>query len=209
MIRIFAALALLPLAGCVESPVPLESGDKISDPTLIGLWKTDADGDPMIATVRQEPNGELVADVQAYWEPGPKAATKHFQIVLAQFGEHRYISIRDASVTPNYSIARYVFEGRDRFCLHTVPSDALVKDLEGSVVPGKIQPDRHMSTVELSASSEQLRAYFSQHGARAFHDQPLMAFERVSAAVLPRSRTQEERDQDEPGFDEVSPCRRE
>ncbi len=207
MRRIFAALVLLRLTACVESPVPLESGGRISDPTLIGLWKADFDGDPMIATLRQETNGELVADVQAYWEPGPKAATKQFQIVLAQFGEHRYMSIRDRDLTPNYSIARYVFEGKDRFCLHIVPSEALMKDLEGTRLPGKLKPDRHVSTIELSASAEQLRGYFDKHGAGAFHDQPLMAFERVSAAVLPRSRTQEERDQEEPGFDEVAPCR--
>lgn len=207
MIRIFAALALLPLTGCVESAAPLESGGKISDPALIGLWKTDFDGDPMIATIRQETNGELVADTEAYWEPGPKAATKHFQIVLARFGAHRYMSIRDAGLAPNYSIARYVFEGKDRFCLHVAFSEALVKDLEDGVLPGRLKPDRHVSTVELSASSEQLRGYFSKHGARAFHDQSLMAFERVSAAFLPQPRTQEERDQDEPGFNEVAPCR--
>lgn len=208
MIRIFAVLALLPLTGCVESTVPLESGEKVSDPALIGLWKSDFDGDPMFATIRQETNGGPVADVQAYWEPGPKAATKRYQIVLAQFGEHRYMSILDPGLTPNYSIAHYVFEGKDRFCLHAAFSEALVKDLDGSVLPGKLKPDRHVSTVELSASTEQLRGYFSKHGARAFHDQPLMAFERVSAAVLPPPRTQAERDQDGPGFDKVTPCRR-
>jgi hypothetical protein len=161
----------------------------------------------MIATFRQEKNGDLVADLQAYWEPGPKAATKQYQVVLAQFGEHRYMSIRDVGLTPNYSLARYVFEGKDRFCLHAVFSDALIKDLEGGVLPGKLKPDRHVSTVELSASPEQLRGYFSQHGVSAFHDQPLMAFERAPAAVLPQPRTQEEKDKDEPGFDEVTPCR--
>ena len=68
-------------------------------------------------------------------------------------------------------------------------------------------PDRHMSTVELSASPEQLRSYFQDHGTTAFHDQPLMAFERVSSAVLPPPRTQQERDQDPPGFNEVPTCR--
>jgi hypothetical protein len=207
MLRIFAVLAMLPLTGCVQSAAPLDSGGRITDPALIGQWKTDLDGDPMIATFRQETNGELVADLQAYWEPGPKAATKHFQVVLAQFGEYRYVSVRDVELSPNYLIARYVFEGKDRFCLHTVSSEALIKDLEGGVLPGKLIPDRHISMVQLDASTEQLRGYFSKHGARAFHDQPTMAFERVSAAVLPQPRTQLERDHDEPGFNEVAPCR--
>jgi hypothetical protein len=171
MYRIFLSLALLALAGCVESPVPLESGGTVSDPALIGTWKSDLDGDPMVATIRQEANGALVADVQAYWEPGPKAATKHYQIVLAKF------------------------------------DGALVKDLELKKLPGELKPDRHLSTVELNASSEQLRDYFASHGANAFHEQPLMAFERVSSAVLPPPRTQQDRDRDPPGFNEVAPCR--
>lgn len=207
MIRVLAALALLPLASCVVSTVALKSAGKISDPALIGTWKTDFDGDPMVATVREQANGDLVADLQAYWEPGPKAATQQFQIVLSRFGERRYMSVRDTSVTPNYSIARYVFEGKDRFCLHAVFSETLVKDLEAGVLPGKLTPDRHVSTVELTASSKQLRSYFSQRGASAFHDQPLMAFERVSEAVLPPPPTQEERDKDDHGFEEVAPCR--
>jgi hypothetical protein len=206
-LRVAAVLALLPLAGCVQSVAPLESGSKISDPRLTGHWKTNLDGDPMVATVRQEKDGGLIAEVQAYWEPGPKAATRHFQVVLAQFGEYRYASIRDLELSPNYLIARYVFESKDRFCLHVVFSDALVEDLEAGVLPGKLQPDRHLSTVELAASKEQLRGYFEKQGARAFHEKPLMAFERVPAAVLPQPRTQEEKDQDEPGFNEVEPCR--
>jgi hypothetical protein len=208
MIRILAALACLPLAGCVESVVPLESGEKVSDPALIGVWNVDFDGDPMVATIRNGADGHLVADVQAYWEPGPIAATKQFGIVLARFGKHRFMSVRDAALSPNYSLARYVFDGRNRFCLHAVFSKALVEDLERNVLPGKLKPDRHVSTVELGASREQLRGYFGKHGARAFHDQPLMGFERVSEAVLPPPPTQDERDRDEPGFKEVIPCRR-
>ncbi len=207
MLRIFAAFALLPLTGCVESSVPLESGSKVSDPALIGLWKSDFYGDPMVATIRQESSGKLVADVQGYFEPGPRAATKHYQIVLAQFGANRYMSIQDPGLTPNYSIARYVFEGKDRFCLHAAYSEALVQDLEGNRLAGKLKPDRHVSTIELSASSEQLRHYFAAHGAAAFNDQPLMAFQRVSSAELPPPRTQEDRDRDPPGFDEITPCR--
>ena len=207
MLRLFAALVLLPLTGCVESSVPLESGGKVSDPSLIGLWKSDLDGDPMVATIRQETSGELVADLQAYWEPGPRAATKRYEIVLAQFGTHRYMSFRDPGLSPNYSIARYVFEGTDRFCLHAAYSAALVQDLEESRLAGKLKPDRHMSTVELSASSEQLRVYFASHGAAAFHEKPVMAFERVSSAVLPPPRSQEDRDRNAPGFNEVTPCR--
>ncbi len=207
MHRIFLSLASLALAGCVESPVPLESGGTVSDPALIGIWKSDLDGDPMVATIRQEANGVLVADVQAYWEPGPKAATKHYQIVLAKFDGQRYMSIKDPQLTPNYAIARYMFKGEDRFCLHAAFSEALVKDLELKKLPGELKPDRHLSTVELNASSEQLRDYFASHGANAFHEQPLMAFERVSSAVLPPPRTQQDRDRDPPGFNEVAPCR--
>jgi hypothetical protein len=181
MIRILASFVCLALAGCLESAVPLESGAKVSDPALIGFWKSDLDGDPMVATIRQETNGDLVADVQAYWEPGPKAATKHYQIVLAQFDEHRYMSMRDAKLSPGYSLARYVFEGKDRFCLHAAYSERLARDLEQKVIPGQVKPDRHMPTVELSASSEQLRSYFARRGAGAFRDQP--------------------------GFNEVTPCR--
>ena len=207
MIRILVALACLSLAACVESAVPLESGGKVSDPALLGVWKTDLDGDPMVATIRKEASGEFVADVQAYWEPGPKAATRHYRIVLAQFGKQRYMSILDAELSPNYSLAGYVFEGKDRFCLHAAYSEALVRDLEGNKLAGKLKPDRHMPTVELSASSEQLRSYFAGHGADAFHENPLMAFERVSSAILPPPRTQEDRDRDAPGFNEVTPCR--
>ena len=205
MIRIFAALGCLALAGCMDSPVPLESGGRVSDPRLIGLWNTDFDGDPMVATIRQEGSG-LVADVLAYSEPGPKAATTRYEIVLAQFGERHYMSIREPKLAPNWAIAGYVFEGKDRWCLHPVPSEALAADL-GKTLPGKVRPDRHLYTVELSATPEQLRKYFAEHGAKAFHENPLMAFEKTVSAVLRPPQTQEDRDRGEPGFDEVTPCR--
>ena len=94
-----------------------------------------------------------------------------------------------------------------RFCLHAAYSEALVRDLEGKELPGKLKPDRHVPTVELKASSEQLRSYFASRGAGAVHEQPLMAFERVSSAVLPPPHSQEDRDRDGPGFNEVTPCR--
>lgn len=208
MLRTIALLALLPLAGCVESPVPLESGEKVSDPDLLGDWKTDLMGDPMVATIRLDDKGQLVADVQAYWEPGPKAATKHFRMVLARFGEHRFMSLSEPDLAPSYALSRYVFEGKDRWCLHTAPTEATAADL-GKTLPGEIKPDRHMPHVALSATPEQLRAYFATQGAKFFDDHPVMAFERVPAAVLPLPRTQEERDRDAPGMKEVTPCRAE
>lgn len=209
MFRSSVALACLLLAGCVESPVPLESGDKVSDPRLVGTWKTDFDGDPMVATIRQEAGGKLVADVQAYSEPGPKAATTRYEIVLAQFGAQRFMSIREPKLSPGYLLARYVFEGRNRFCLHNVPSEALAKDLEEKKLSAEIVDDRHMPHVKLAASQDQLRRYFATDGARAFHEMPLMAFERAAGAVLPPPRTQQERDRDPSGFNEVAPCREE
>jgi hypothetical protein len=207
MIRIFAALGCVMLIGCVESPVPLESGDRVSDPRLIGVWNTDFLGDPMVATIRQEGSG-LVADVLGYFEPGPKAATTRYDIVLAQFGERRYMSIRQPKLSPAWAIAGYVFEGKDRWCLHPVPSEALAADLEKQSLPGAVKPDRHMSTVELSATTEQLRKYFAKHGAKAFHENPLMAFEKTASAVLGPPRTQEDRDRRAPaGFEGPTPCR--
>src|SRR6187549_2646308 len=71
----FAAVAVIALAGCIQSTAPLESdAAKPSEPTLLGHWKSDLDGDPMVATIRQAKNGDLEADVLANWEPGPKAA---------------------------------------------------------------------------------------------------------------------------------------
>ena len=200
-------LACLLLAGCVESPSPLETGITVSDPALIGTWKSDLDGDPMVATIRQDSNGRLVADVQAYWEFGSKAATKRYEIVLAQFDEHRYASFRAPDLSPNYWIARYVFEGRDRFCLHAASTEHLAQDLERQRIPGKLRQDPHMATVELNASPEQLRDYFAAEGAQAFDDTPVMAFERTAAAVLAPPRSQEERDRDPPGFNEVRACK--
>ena len=207
MHRIILCLGWLGLAGCVESPVPLESGDKVSDPALIGIWKSDLAGDPMVATIRQQANGALVADVQAYWEPGPTAATKRFEIVLAEFGERRYMSVRNPGLAPVYSLARYVFEGQNRFCLLSASSESLVRDLEERKLPGELKEDRHMSHVALNASPEQLRNYFASEGANAFHEQFIMAFERASSDVLPPPRTQQERDRDPPGFNEVRPCK--
>jgi hypothetical protein len=206
MLRILAAIGCLVLAGCVESPVPLESGGKVSDSRLIGVWNSDFLGDPMVATIRQDGSG-LVLDVLAYSEPGPKAATTRYQIVLAQFGERRYMSIREPKLSPNWAIAGYVFEGKDRWCLHPVPSEALAADLEKKTLPGAVKPDRHMPTVELSATPGQLRKYFAEHGATAFHENPLMVFEKTSSAVLPPPRTQEDRDRAVPGLEEVTPCR--
>jgi hypothetical protein len=205
MLRILAAIGCLALLGCVESPVPLESGGRVSDPRLIGVWKTDFDGDPMVAIIRPQGSG-LVADVQAYSEPGPKAATTRYEIVLAQFGERRYMSIKDPKLSPTWAIAGYEFEGKDRWCLHPVPSEALAADLESKALPGAIKPDRHLTTVELSATSEQLRKYFAEHGARVFDDHPLMGFGKTASAVLPPPQTQEDRDRGDPGFDEVKPC---
>jgi hypothetical protein len=206
MLRFLAAIGCLALAGCVESPLPLESGGKVSDPRLIGVWKSDLFGDPMVATLRQEGSG-LVAEVQAYSEPGPKAATTRYEIVLAQFGERRYMSIREPKLSPTWLIAGYVFEGKDRWCLHPVPSEALAADLEKKTLPGAVKPDRHMPTVELSATPGQLRKYFAEHGAKAFHENPLLAFEKTSSAVLPPPRTQEDRDRAVPGLEEITPCR--
>jgi hypothetical protein len=207
MIRIFAALGCVMLAGCVESPVPLESGGKVSDPRLIGVWNADFLGDPMVATLRQE-GSIVVADVQAYSEPGPKAATTRYEIVLAQLGERRFMSIRDPKLSPNWLIAGYVFEGKDRWCLHPVPAESLAADLESKALPGEVVPDRHMPYVKLSATSEQLRKYFGEHGARAFHENPLLAFEKTASAVLPPPRTREDRDREVPGgLEEVTRCR--
>jgi len=207
MTRVFAVLACLALTSCVQSPVPLESGDKVTDPRLIGTWKSDLDGDPMVATIYREADGDFVADLQAYSEPGPRAATTRYQLVLAKFGEHRYVSIRDPKLAPDYVITRYVFEGGDRFCLHPVPTDKLAEDLERKVLAGRIKPDRHIPTAELGASTEKLREYFAAHSPEALDEHPLLAFERVPAAILPPPQTQEERDRDEPGFNEVTPCR--
>lgn len=205
MIRILAALGCLALIGCVESPVPLESGGKVSDARLIGVWKTDFDGDPMIATIHEEGSG-LVADVQAYSEAGPKAATTRYEIVLSQFGERRYMSIKEPKLAPTWAIAGYVFQGKDRWCLHPVPSEAMASHLENKTLPGAIKADRHLSTVELTATSDQLRKYFAEHGAKAFHENPLMAFEKTASAVLPPPQEIGE-DPGEPGFDGPTPCR--
>ena len=206
MIRILSALGCLVLAGCVESPVPLESGGAVSDPRLIGVWKTDLMGDPMVATFRQEGSG-LVAEVQAYSEPGPKAATTRYEIVLSKFGDRRYMSIREPKLAPTWAVAGYVFQGKDRWCLHPAPSEALARDLEKKKLPGAIKPDRHMPHVGLSATSEQLRKYFTDHGATAFHENPLLAFEKTASAVLPPPQTQEDRDREAPGPDGPTPCR--
>jgi hypothetical protein len=174
----------------------------------MGTWKSDLDGDPMVVTIHRKTNGDLVADVQAYWEPGPKAATMQFQLVLAKFGEQRYMSFRSLEMAPTYAISSYLFQGRNRFCLHAAYSERLIQDLQDKILPGELKPDRHVSNVELSASAEQLRGYFAAHGATAFHEEPLLAFERVKSAILPPPRTQEQRDRDEPGYNAVTPCRR-
>jgi hypothetical protein len=205
MIRILVALGCLAFFGCVESPVPLESGGKVSDSRLIGVWKTDFDGDPMVATIRQEGSG-LIAEVQGYSGPGPKPEITRYDIVLAQFGQQRFMSIKDPKLSPTWAIAGYVFEGKDRWCLYPVPSEALAADLEKKVLPGAIKPDRHMPTVELSATPEQLRKYFAEHGATAFHDPPPLAFEKTASAVLPPPQ-EPGQDQGEPGFDGPTPCR--
>ena len=207
MIRLLAALCCLALVGCVDSPVPLESGKKVVDPRLTGLWKTDLDGDPMLATIRTDTNGALVAEMRAYTEPGPEAATTRYEIVLARFGEHRYMSIKDSTMSSHWAIARYVFEGKDRWCLHPVPTEMLATDLEKKALPGAIKPDRHLPTVALSATPDQLRKYFADHGAKVFDDHPLMAFARTTSTVLPPPQTQEDRDRGEPGFAPVTPCR--
>jgi hypothetical protein len=208
MLKVLAAIGCLALMGCVESPVPLESGGKVSDPRLIGVWKSDFMGDPVVATFRQEANGSLVADVLAYSEPGPKAATTRYEIVLAQFDERRYMSIREPKLSPTWLIAGYVFEGKDRWCLHPVPSEALATELENKTLPGAVVPDRHMPHAKLSATSEQLRNYFATHGAKVFHENPLMAFGKTASAVLAPPQTQEDRDRRAPaGFDGPTPCR--
>jgi hypothetical protein len=189
MLRIFASITCLVLAGCVQSPVPLESGAKVTDAALTGIWKADLHGDPMIATFRQQDDGRLVADVLAYSEPGPTSATHQSEdeIVLARFGGQRYMSIRDKEVSPNYSLARYVVVSKDRFCVFATFSEALAKDLEQKVLAGQVEADRHMSTAVLSASAGQLRDYFGKHGTRAFNveDETALVFQRVSSATLP------------------------
>jgi hypothetical protein len=186
MIRIFAAFTLLALAGCIQSPVPLESGGaKVSDPELIGLWKFNIGGDPAVATIRQDANGDFLADVVAYWEPGPKIATRHFQLILARLGENRYMSIRDTELSPKYFLVRYQIDSKDRFRMYGAYSEELIAALEQKRLPGQLEPDRHMSTVELTASSGQLLAYFREHGASAFHQEGQLAFVRTSSTQLP------------------------
>jgi hypothetical protein len=186
MMRILAVFTCLALAGCVHSPVPLESGAaRLSDPALIGYWKFDIDGEPAIATITENADGDVVADVIAYWEPGPKADTRHFQVVLARFDQDRYLSFRDMELSPLYSLARYQFESQDRFRVYGGYSEELIEALKQKRIPGELKPDRHMPTVELSASSRQLRSFFREFGARAFHDESPLVFERVASPVLP------------------------
>jgi hypothetical protein len=182
----FAAVAVIALAGCIQSTAPLESdAAKPSEPTLLGHWKSDLDGDPMVATIRQAKNGDLEADVLANWEPGPKAATKRMQIVLARIGDARYMSIRDLELSPAYYLARYELVGKDHFRLYGMYTEELLDAMKQKRVAGEFREDRHMSTVSLTADSAELRAYFRDHGAKAISDEGYMEFERVESAKLP------------------------
>jgi hypothetical protein len=187
MARILASLASLLLTACVQSPIPLESGERVTDAALTGTWKAELHGDPMVATFRQEKDGNLTAEVLAWGEPGPTASTQHYEIVLAKFGTQRYMSIREKGVAPDYSLARYVVVDRDRFCVFATFSDQLSADVERKVLPGRVLQDRHMTAVELAASAGQLRDYFSRQGKRAFNEQDEVAlvFQRATSAELP------------------------
>jgi hypothetical protein len=192
MFRVLASIACLPLAGCVQSTVPLESGEQVTDPALTGIWKSDVRGDPLVATVHPEKDGRLLADIQSYSGPGPATETQHFEIVLARFGAQRYMSMREIGSSPNYSLARYVVVNRDRFCVFATFSEALAGDIDRKILPGKIQQDRHMATVTLDASAGQLRDYFGSRGAEAFSEEDVVAlvFQRVASDQLPPARTQ-------------------
>jgi hypothetical protein len=205
MNRILASLAGLALSACVQSPVPLESGAPVADPALMGLWKSDLRGDPMIVTIRQEKDGSLIADVLAYSAPGPTAATERYEIVLARFGDQRYLSFRNPDISPGYFLARYEFVNEHRFCVFATASEALANDLEHKRIPGQVKPDRHASNVELTANGGQLRGYFRQHGAQAFNDvdESALVFQRASSAELPPRPGPV----NDPDAEVITPCR--
>jgi len=188
MIRVFGALACLALAACSYSPVPITSTKgKQSDDRLLGQWQYTieeaAEEKPETVSIEKADHGELIAHTS--YEDGQPQESGDFRVVLARFGKERYASM--TSATPGetiYGLIRYEFSDADHFVVYVPDLDQLKSAVDSKRIAGKWTEDRHMASIQLDTSAEELRAFVIANGTRIFSVR-FVVFERLPTPRRP------------------------
>ena len=186
MVRVLCALACLQLAGCVFSPVPITAGGaRQTDEKLLGTWTVTIEDEPEVVTISRDPadpSGDFLVELP-YTEGDARKIWRHRAIIAHLAGKH-YASLyeidpeRPATPERRFFLTRYEFSGRDKFLLHA-PSDWIEQAFEDKLIAGRVIPDRHLSSVQLGANSDELRAFMKARGEKFFFSQEPLVFERV------------------------------
>jgi len=193
LIRVLIALGCLLLAACTRSPVPITApaGSKPDD-VLVGQWQYTMEEDTESVLISKGANGELIVTAETP-EGGPQA--EDFHVIVARFGHQRYASVYivatpapGAEAYPaSYWLLRYELRDSDHFALYGA-DDELMDAINRKLITGAAYDDRHLPGIELSASTDDLRAFIKSHGARIFTAGPV-EFTRVKQQAVPAETT--------------------
>jgi len=171
MSRVLAALVFLHLTACATSLVPItavEGGQ--SDDELLGRWLiTLEDETETISIVKR--NGELIVTGES--TEGPTLGSDEARVIVARIEGQRYASFTDTEADTDryprkYMLARYQFLDANHVVVYGPDTDLLLAAVNRKQIAGAELKDRHMSGVDLSASTEQLRDYVRTDGVRIF-----------------------------------------
>ena len=171
MIRLLAALVVLQLTACATSLVPITAAEgKQSDDQLLGRWLGRMDDETETISIVKR-NGELIVIGES--PEGPTLGTEEMRAIVARIEGQRYASFTDTDPDTDqyprkYLLARYQFLDDDHVVVYGVDTDLLLEAVKRKQIAGAELKDRHMSGVDLSADTEQLRDYVRTDGVRIF-----------------------------------------
>ena len=177
MIRVLVGLGCLLLAACTRSPVPITSpAGSQPDDALIGEWEYTLEDATDSIFIRRGDNGQLLVTGETL-EGGPPA--EDFHVIVTRIGRLRYVSVYivappgEKPYAASYNLFRYALRDSDHFALYGANDDLLMDAINRRIIAGAPYEDRHLPGIELSASTEGLRAFIKAHGARIFTAGPV------------------------------------
>lgn len=184
--RLVTMLAIIGLAGCASSEVPITSATpQKPDAQLIGMWRADAfddaDGEVELFKISRLADGRLVLEDGA--RKGPPEAEEMLAVITAEIGGSRYASIGALDAKEprtHYFLVRYEVVSKDRLQLYIATFEKLEQAARDGWIEGKRQPDRHMETFSLKADTRGLREFIFRHGREVFAE-PGIVLERAPA----------------------------
>ena len=183
MMRILAALTFVALAACTRSPVPITTpAGSQPDDALLGQWQNTLEGKTESIFIKSGDNGELIVTGET---PEGGTQAEDFHVIVARLGRQRYASgymvapPGEQAYPGSYWLMRYEWRDTDHFAVYGADDELLMDAINRKLIAGAAYDDRHTPGIELSASTEDLRAFIKAHGARIFTDGPPVEFTRV------------------------------